>query len=112
MIIEIPAIKFEVNDVAAGPMNWHDANKHAESLGDGWRLPTMVELDYIYQNKDKLPAVDGLGRSSTNAIWVWSSETHPDYRNYARIRSMANGNDHWVSKGYDGISVVAVRSVE
>jgi len=27
-----------------GEMNWDEANEHAESLGNGWRLPTVEEL--------------------------------------------------------------------
>ncbi len=32
-------------------MNWEDAKKACEALGDGWRLPDRSELNYIYQNK-------------------------------------------------------------
>jgi len=33
-------------------MNSKDAKKACESLGDGWRLPTIDELESIYKNKD------------------------------------------------------------
>ncbi len=31
-------------------LNWVDANKACEELGNGWRLPSAQELDYLYQN--------------------------------------------------------------
>jgi hypothetical protein len=31
-------------------LNWVDANKACEELGNGWRLPSEQELDYLYQN--------------------------------------------------------------
>ena len=35
-------------------MNWEDAKKACESLGNGWRLPTKEELNTLYQNRDKI----------------------------------------------------------
>lgn len=35
-------------------MNWDDATKSCSSLGDGWRLPSKDELNYIYQNQSKI----------------------------------------------------------
>jgi len=35
-------------------MNWYDAKKACEALGDGWRLPTQVELNILFQNRDKI----------------------------------------------------------
>ena len=32
-------------------MNWEDAKKACEALGNGWRLPTMEELKLICHNK-------------------------------------------------------------
>ena len=35
-------------------LNWDDANKECNALGDGWRLPTEDELNFINKNKDKI----------------------------------------------------------
>ena len=31
-------------------MTWHEADKYAKSLGNGWRLPTIDELKRAYDN--------------------------------------------------------------
>ena len=43
-------------------MNWEDALKACKTLGDGWKLPSKEEMDFIYQNKD---AISGLNLTST-----------------------------------------------
>jgi len=35
-------------------MNWDDASKACEILGNGWRLPTKDELNFIFQNQSKI----------------------------------------------------------
>jgi len=37
--------KIELTDTDLGPMTWDDANLASEKAGDGWRLPTTLELD-------------------------------------------------------------------
>ena len=32
-------------------MNWEDAKKACADLGEGWRLPSKDELNYLYQNR-------------------------------------------------------------
>ncbi len=44
-------------------LNWDDANKECNALGDGWRLPTEDELNFIYKNKDKI------GSFSNSHFW-------------------------------------------
>ena len=46
-------------------MNWHDAKKACETLGDGWRLPTKDELNSLYLSQN-----DGM-----TGNWYWSSTT-------------------------------------
>jgi len=31
-------------------MNWYDAKKACDNLGDGWRLPTIFELRMMYEH--------------------------------------------------------------
>ncbi len=35
-------------------MNWDEATKACAILGNGWRLPTKDELNFIYQNQSKI----------------------------------------------------------
>ena len=44
-ILEIAQYDFPVT------MNWNDAKKACEALGDGWRLPSLDELNYLHTNK-------------------------------------------------------------
>ncbi len=43
--------KFEVHAENLGDMNWNDAVKAVEKLGDGWRLPTIEECFIIYRHE-------------------------------------------------------------
>jgi hypothetical protein len=60
-------------------MNWADAKKACESLGEGWRLPTKDELNSMYINKN------AIGGFTPNSYWS-STEMGPfgwnQYFNY------------------------------
>lgn len=49
-----------------GEMNWEEANFACKNLGEGWRLPTISELELIEKNKDDL---NGFFKNS----YYWSS---------------------------------------
>ena len=55
----------EVMKEDLGKMSWDDAIKTCAALGDGWRLPTIDELDILYENRDRIG-----GFASAN---YWSS---------------------------------------
>jgi hypothetical protein len=57
-------------------MNWDEAKIVCENIGDGWRLPTIIELNILYQNKDRI------GGFSTNYYW---SSTEADYTRAGNI---------------------------
>jgi hypothetical protein len=44
-------------------LNWNDANVVCNALGDGWRLPTEDELNFINKNKRKI------GNFSNSHYW-------------------------------------------
>jgi len=48
----------EVMTEDLGEMSWEDAKKACADLGDGWRLPTRVELNLLYQNKESIGGFD------------------------------------------------------
>jgi hypothetical protein len=57
-------------------MIWDDATKACRELGKGWRLPTKVELNILFKNKNKIVGfVDKFYWSSTevdgvNVVWL------------------------------------------
>lgn len=55
----------EVMKTDLGEMTWDEAKKACEKLGDGWRLPTIDELQFMY---DKYDEISGFGPAS-----YWSS---------------------------------------
>ncbi|MDA9161763.1 DUF1566 domain-containing protein [Crocinitomicaceae bacterium] len=53
-------------------MAWMEAKKACADLGDGWRLPTKVELNILYENKDEIGGF---------AIYGYWSSTETSYGN-------------------------------
>ena len=62
-------------------MNWPAAKKACADIGDGWRLPTIDELNILYKNKDKI------GGFASGYYW---SSTEFDY-NLAWRQIFLNG---------------------
>ena len=62
-------------------MNWADAKKACEALGEGWRLPTIDELKLLYKNLDF---------SKISKDTFWSSDESTDY---ARSLDFLNGEE-------------------
>ena len=54
IICNHPAISFEVYPNDLGQMTWDDAMNACDGLGDGWRLPTRLELLLMHNNQDEL----------------------------------------------------------
>ena len=68
-------------------MNWEDAKKACEALGDGWRLPSLYELDYLYQNR---VAIGGFASG-----YYWSSnEASPNVAGVQDFRSGFQGTSN------------------
>lgn len=70
----------------AGPMPWQSANKIHEQLGEGWRLPTLKELQLMRKT---------LGQGSTNRAefsdgLYWSSTAFEEHQ--ARLLRFRDGN--------------------
>ncbi|MBL7765796.1 MAG: retroviral-like aspartic protease family protein [Chitinophagaceae bacterium] len=53
-------------------MTWDEAKKNCSALGEGWRLPTKEELNYIYIHKDE---IGGFVKDS-----YWCSTTDASYK--------------------------------
>jgi hypothetical protein len=54
------------------PTNWYDAKSWVDSLGGGWRMPTMKELKTLYQKGEQCNIKHLV---KTTGCWVWSGET-------------------------------------
>lgn len=70
----------------AGPMPWQTANKIHEQLGEGWRLPTLKELQLMRKT---------LGQGSTNSAefsdgLYWSATAFEEHQ--ARLLRFRDGN--------------------
>ena len=63
-------------------MNWHEVIKACNDLSEGWRLPTKVELNLLYKNRDK---ISGLKISN-----YWSSTENPII-NLAWLQNLLTG---------------------
>jgi hypothetical protein len=81
-------------------MNWEDAKIFCTNLGKGWRLPTIEELNYLYQNR---VAIGGF----TGKVY-WSS-TEEAYST-SRGTSFSENEFSQASITWNPYSVRAIRS--
>ena len=63
VIQKIPAKILEWGLTSEKEMNWEDAKQWCEKQGEGWRLPTIIELEQAYNDK-----INGF-----EASYYWSS---------------------------------------
>ena len=55
-----------------GLFDWNEANAECQKLGGGWRLPTLDEMDFIYDQLYK----NNLGHFENKEYWC-SNEDSP-----------------------------------
>ena len=82
-------------------MNWVDAIKACEALGDGWKLPTKDQLNTLYKNKEKI------GGFANDAYW-----SATNYENFDAWRQYFSDGDQVLSKKEAVGYVRAIREVE
>ncbi len=81
---------FEIHPDELGKMSWDEAIEAVKQLGDGWRLPTIIELHLIYnsQLKDKFKTDDyywSLSEGGLNIAWgfaFYDGDTNINSKNY------------------------------
>lgn len=78
--IKKPKLEWEENP-PSNLMTWNKANEYADSLGNGWRLPTIKELEEAYDSKIE-------GFQSFN---YWSSIKYVQNTNYVWNVDFGNG---------------------
>lgn len=84
-------------------MKWAEAKKACLDLGDGWRLPTKVELNIMYEQLHK----KGLGGFTDH--WYWSSTEVDHIEAWGQFFS--DGGTFECTKDYDSQYVRAVRTL-
>lgn len=65
-------------------MNWDDAKKACQDLGNGWKLPNKNELNILYKNKDKIGGFElNCYFSSTEAGYIdaWNQNFYNGSKN-------------------------------
>lgn len=68
------------------PMTWNDAMKIHEKLGEGWRLPTLVELKKMHKNIGQ--GANNSGKFTDGLYW----SATPYDSNQARLIRFKDGN--------------------
>jgi len=95
------SFSFLVNPTDLGEMNWDDAMKACADLGDGWRLPTRLELLLMYNNQDELGGFAN--------YFYWSSTELDNY--FAWGQNFGSGTQGGYNKNYNSY-VRAVRDIK
>ena len=96
-----PEMLFEVYPIHFRKTNWEDAMKACADLGDGWRLPTRLELLIMYDNQNEIG-----GFALAN---YWSSTEFDNF--IAWLQDFNYGSQNDGSKGLSGY-VRAVRDIK
>jgi len=101
----------DTKDAANTNINWKDAKSYCEDLQygdyDDFRLPTINELDSLYENKDKI--YNGFG-----SPFYWSSSTFKDYYkiwDYSDVKNFEDGENKKSIKEFDKAKVRCVREI-
>ncbi|HET7163057.1 MAG TPA: DUF1566 domain-containing protein [Rhodanobacteraceae bacterium] len=91
-------------------VDYETAEKACTALGDGWRVPTRMELESILDLTRHDPAIDTTRFPDTNSAWYWTSTPCAWDASCAWIVNFLNGNAYNSRRSY-GACVRAVRSV-
>tara|TARA_R110001599_G_scaffold90904_5_gene238957 strand:+ start:2029 stop:2436 length:408 start_codon:yes stop_codon:yes gene_type:complete len=102
IILNHPAISFEVYPDNLGKMSWKSAVKICDDLGDGWRLPTRLELLIMYDNKYEIGGFDDQ--------LYWSSTEFGN--NDAWIQDFLDGSQDIFDKDYPNFYMRAIRDIK
>ena len=111
LIITVPTSpttvqKLQVAYEDLGEMNWYDAKKACANLGNGWRLPTLEELQVMYKELH----LKGKGGFPGGWCWYWSSTLNDDGE--AWNVQFANGNAaSFYGDDYENYDLGRVRAV-
>ena len=88
--------------------NWADANTYCTSKGNGWRLPTIEELNTIVDYSHNSPSIDPTFQNSQSNNY-WSSTTYAGSSYGAWVVYFNRGHQYGYAKSYSN-SVRCVRA--
>jgi len=71
-------------------MPWQEAMDYCESLGDGWKLPTVEELQSVLDYTKLSPAIKL--DVPVQSDWYWSSTVYVGDTDFAWVVSLNYGN--------------------
>ena len=95
-------LDLNTNNLANASNNWDRAKKACADLGGGWRLPTIDELNVLYENKDKIGGFFN--------VYYWSSTEDVSDRMWVQDLNNNNGVQIRSWEKYLSGSVRAVRA--
>lgn len=98
------------SDAKDKELNWEDAKSYCSAKGDGWRLPTVSELEGIVDYGKYSPVISSTFENVSSYDY-WSSSTDKSNDNYAWIVYFYFGDVYNVNKDYSD-SVRCVRAGE
>ena len=94
--------KLEIMSKDLGRMTWFEAKEACDDLGEGWRLPTLKELNIMYKNNEKIPGLlDQKVKAAIDGgydIEYWSSDEGGKGAWCKNIANCMNGNEHYIGK--------------
>lgn len=97
-------IKIAKNDFPER-MTWIQAKLACKDLGEGWRLPTKVELNEMYINRDE---IGGFRTDTSVTSWYWTST---EYDKIEAWRQDFNGGHQQEHEKINPYYVRAVRAL-
>ena len=77
--------KFKIHKKSKKNLTWEEAKAYCKSLGDGWRMPTRVELLLMYEAKEEI------GGFANNDYWsstevagtnAWTQDFHDGFQTF------------------------------
>ena len=95
-------------------MTWEDACAVCDSLGEGWRLPTLKELKEMYKHRNRIGEFITEIEEDEEAelLYYWSADDYPaDPDGQAYYVRFDNGYYDVTSKFQDNLSFRPVRDI-
>lgn len=110
IVTDFEGKKLEWSESSEKRMTWEGGKKWAESLGEGWRLPTIEELHSIVDHTKYNPACKIEGMQS-NFYWSATTYQNPGNQSNAWFVHFGDGFEDNGNKGY-GVYVRCVRELD
>ena len=88
-------------------MNYWQASGYCQSLGPGWRLPTVMEMTVIRALNDL-----GVGFANTmQYYWVGKDPSNPGDPNYAHVFNTEAQSNPWYTQSTKNFRAIPVKDI-